>query len=230
MTAAKQDWSWKSFIWDFLFVVLLPLLCFVLDPIFIEWPEPTRYALYALVTTLSVMFWLSCIPKRVQWFNQLLNGSLLLGALLASAIGVLLLPMTLIGLFFIIGMLGLVPFGTAWRFKTRFFLNGGGLPRTSSAMILLSLGVMLPLFFPAILYREIDKRLERDIQAVRDRDPIIASVALKNLGENWFCQKNCASRVSQMFLDNGLTIPEPDFRRGFLDAMGEDYDSWNLND
>lgn len=107
------------------FGVVLPVVCLALDPIVfrssdallspIGSPVLGAYRVVGYSATVvgiaSLLIWITLRrPAGV------LAGSLAGGAAFALGLGLILLPFTLIGLFFIVGVLGLVPFGTAWVF------------------------------------------------------------------------------------------------------------------
>jgi len=114
-----------QFAFAILFGVVLPVVCLALDPVVFRSSDALLRPLgspmlgaYRVVgysaTALgiaSLLIWL--VLRRPA---GLLAGSLAGGAAFAFGLGVVLLPLTLIALFILIGVLGLVPFGTAWVF------------------------------------------------------------------------------------------------------------------
>jgi hypothetical protein len=108
---------------DIAFGVVLPVACFVFDPFafksfggrgLLESFQFYAYALSALeMTTLGV--WLAARGRLGEWASAA-GGVLLAGALFCFAIGVVLLPFSLIGLLFIIGVFGFMPFFTGFAY------------------------------------------------------------------------------------------------------------------
>ncbi len=108
---------------DIAFGVVLPVACFLLDPFVfknfggggrgeLESLQFFTYALAALeMTALGV--WLAARGRLGEWATAA-GGVLLAGALFCFAIGVVLLPFSLIGLLFIIGVFGFTPFFTGF--------------------------------------------------------------------------------------------------------------------
>jgi hypothetical protein len=105
---------------DVLFGVVLPVLCFEFDPLifkgnFLGEPLAGDYQLlvYAISTLqiTAMVVWLTC-RDRLKSFSGPIAGVLFLGGLFSLVIGVILLPVTLIGLFFVIGLAGFAPFFT----------------------------------------------------------------------------------------------------------------------
>jgi hypothetical protein len=107
------------------FGVVLPVVCLALDPVVfrssnallspIGSPVLGAYRVVgysaAAIGMASLLIWLV-----LQRSAGLMTGLLAGGAAFALGLGVVLLPFTLIGLFVVVGALGLVPFGTAWVF------------------------------------------------------------------------------------------------------------------
>ncbi len=112
-------------VFDVLFGIVAPILCFVFDPGVLR-PEgfglafgPALFADYAafvyIASALEILllavwlFW----GRHLRTATHLTGGMLMTGAILSGLIGLVLLPFTLMGLFFIIGVFGFVPFLTA---------------------------------------------------------------------------------------------------------------------
>lgn len=108
---------------DVIFGVLLPVACFVFDPFVFggfgsdrhgrfESYQFFTYALSALeMATLSV--WLFARGRLGEWASAA-GGVMLAGALFCYAVGIVLLPFSLLGLIIIIGALGFTPFFTGF--------------------------------------------------------------------------------------------------------------------
>lgn len=107
------------------FGVALPIVCLTLDPVvfrssdvLLDAVRPPVLGAFrvaghsaAAIGMASLLVWL--VLRRPA---GLMAGLLAGGAALALGLGLVLLPLTLIGLFVGVGGLGLVPFGTAWVF------------------------------------------------------------------------------------------------------------------
>ncbi len=105
---------------DVVFGVLMPLCCFYLDPGIVRRGFSTPLGelsifIYAFsgfaILTLSI--WL-VFGHRMRLLTAMFGGVLLAGAVISFSIGVIILPLTLIGILFVIGVLGLVPFITGF--------------------------------------------------------------------------------------------------------------------
>jgi hypothetical protein len=127
-TSARSEHRWVVAGW--IFGVVLPLACFALDgevrilftlgaPTDNDGPMPLLGAAWRLPVTASVglglfalgiWLWQRGRSRSVAW---VLSPLLIYGFGVAFAVGVALLPYTLIGCFAGIGLLGFIPFGTA---------------------------------------------------------------------------------------------------------------------
>lgn len=102
---------------DWIFGVVMPVTCIFLDPVFFSthnesqpiWGafKPFVYLL-SFTAILAMMAWLIW-GSRLKWLNALLGGLFLAGAVVAFAVGVFMLPYSLIGLIILIGALGFTP-------------------------------------------------------------------------------------------------------------------------
>ncbi len=103
--------------------VIMPILCFYFDPgilrnsslgigLPIRQASVSIYILSALaIPTLVLWLWLG--PRLKHW-SGFVGGVLLAGAILSFTIGVVIFPLTFIGLIMLVGVLGFVPFLTAF--------------------------------------------------------------------------------------------------------------------
>lgn len=110
-TAAQKNFDWA-------FGVILPVVCFVFDPLVFKGGaaefgaiKPFAYLLsFALVMTTSAqLIW----GEKLKWLNAFSAGLFAVGAAISFCIGICLLPLSLIGLVFIIGILGFTPLFTS---------------------------------------------------------------------------------------------------------------------
>jgi hypothetical protein len=103
--------------------VIAPILCFIIDPIvftddFSLVPsELTRYRVFVYVfSALSILALLVFLTRKVRSspLNAIIAGILLSGALLSLTIGIMILPLSVLGLLVFIGILGFTPFVTTF--------------------------------------------------------------------------------------------------------------------
>jgi hypothetical protein len=107
---------------DVAFGVVLPVACFVSDPLVFKnfnggggLLENFRFFAYALsgLEMVALGVWLAARGRLGEWALAA-GGVLLAGALFCFLIGVVLLPFSLLGLLFVVGVLGFTPFFTGF--------------------------------------------------------------------------------------------------------------------
>lgn len=109
-------------LFDGIFGVILPVLCFAADPIvfkgdFLHGPFFGEYQVLAYLTSaieIAVFIAWRSLREHLTTFSAPLAGVLFAGGLFSTAIGVLILPLSVLGLMFLVGVLGFVPFLTAF--------------------------------------------------------------------------------------------------------------------
>lgn len=112
----KADWT---------FGVGLPLLCVVADPIVFSGHGSLLgdYKIFAYVLSSVSIFgmagWL-LLGDRLGWLRPFLGGFFVAGAAVSAAVGLYILPYSIMGMFLLIGFLGFTPLISAWI----FFRNG----------------------------------------------------------------------------------------------------------
>lgn len=103
---------------DWVFGVALPLVCFAADPLVFRSWQGSGYAMmgeykifaYALsiVSIMSMAAWLLW-GQRLGELRPYLGGLFLAGSVVSLIVGLVLLPLSLIGIFFFWGLLGFTP-------------------------------------------------------------------------------------------------------------------------
>ena len=166
-------------VFDVFFGVLLPVVCLVADPIVFKGGSLmgggtfARYALPAYLflggSILAMAFWLATRRPAL-----LLAGPFFVGGVVALGVGVVLLPLSLVMAIVGIGLLGLVPFGTAVTFL-RNGVRAGHAARArrpgphvvAVALLLAALAVGVP----AGAHRFVERRLSQALTAAVSADP-----------------------------------------------------------
>lgn len=104
-------------IFDWIFGVILPVICFTFDPIVFESAgvgksylgnyKPFAYILsfISVMAMSSFLIW----GKKLKWVNGLLAGLFITGSIISFSVGLFILPISLIGLIILIGALGFTP-------------------------------------------------------------------------------------------------------------------------
>ncbi|HEV7646149.1 MAG TPA: hypothetical protein VGO50_19590 [Pyrinomonadaceae bacterium] len=107
---------------DWLFGVILPTFCFAFDPfIFREWGGHKGllgdYQTFAYVLSFTLIMANAALLLFGGWFkksNIYLSGLFAVGGIVALAIGLVLLPFSILGSIFLIGILGFTPLFTSF--------------------------------------------------------------------------------------------------------------------
>jgi hypothetical protein len=128
--------TYAQTLFDALFGIVAPVLCFVFDPIVFRSSEfgsalLVDYQAFAyLVSGVEILFLIIWMVwgRNARQATRLAGGILMAGAVFSGLIGILILPFTLMGLMLGIGVLGFIPFLTALVYlrnaKSAFQLAG----------------------------------------------------------------------------------------------------------
>ena len=106
---------------DWLFGLIMPAICFYFDPFVFRSEtggallERYQFSTYMIsgLAIMAMVTWLLFAPKLAV-LNSLFSGLFAISGVIALTIGIILFPFSLIGMFFIIGVLGYVPFFTSF--------------------------------------------------------------------------------------------------------------------
>ncbi len=109
-------------LFDGIFGVIFPVLCFVADPVVFKgtilgFPWLGDYQVLAYLVgaiEMGVFIVWRTFRKQLTTFSAPFAGVLFAGALFSTAIGIAILPLSLFGLLLVIGILGFTPFLTAF--------------------------------------------------------------------------------------------------------------------
>jgi hypothetical protein len=133
---------------DLLGGVFLPLLVVYYDPFFLGPNRSSHWQVlvYALLgfQISALLVWLFA-QWRLALLSGLFAGIFLAGAIMAFGCGMLLLPMSLIGLFVVLGLGGFAPFITSYVFL-RNYLLARKLAYCQDRRLLATLSILLGLF------------------------------------------------------------------------------------
>jgi hypothetical protein len=111
-----------QYLFDGAFGVIAPVLCFVADPVVFKgvilgtpWLEKYQLLAYLMSAVAMAVFivWRTC-RTQVATFSAPFAGVFIAGGMLSASIGIAILPLTLFGLLFVLGIFGFVPFLTAF--------------------------------------------------------------------------------------------------------------------
>lgn len=180
-----------QFAFDVVFGIFLPMLCFIFDPLFFHtWLIDDAlfggFQLFAYgvagIEIITLLLWL--LQKQLPQGAGKIYGSLLLaGGLFSFALGIILLPFTIIGLMFLIGILGFVPFFTGfvfWRNGIRALKQAGWGIDFENVFLAIVLGGIFALGAPFAFQLTVWHSTEKWIQQISEDDPK-ANLAIKQM-------------------------------------------------
>ena len=114
----------KQKVFDGIFGVVLPVICFLFDPIVFKggiWgfsdPFFGSYKAFAYILSFALVMALLAFlmfGEKLKWLNGLLSGLFAVGALISLAIGIVISPISILGLIVLIGVLGFTPLFTGF--------------------------------------------------------------------------------------------------------------------
>jgi hypothetical protein len=180
-------------VFDVIFGIILPLLCFIFDPVVFHsnrlvgktWLSSYQLFAYAVagLEMATLLAWLSFGERLRAWCGGL-GGVLMAGGFFSFVIGLVLLPLSIIGLIILIGILGFTPFLTSlvylrngWRALHRQDERTGDISFTAAIL----LGAALALGVPATFHWSMTRMLTRDLRAVLAGDERWAESAAHRL-------------------------------------------------
>ena len=111
----------KQKTYDWIFGVILPVICFAFDPIVFKGgiSGPAMFANYkpfAYLLSFACVMGLAArliFGEKLKWLNGFLAGLFFLGGVISLGVGIVLFPLSLLGLMILIGALGFTPLFTA---------------------------------------------------------------------------------------------------------------------
>lgn len=188
----QQETTLARLIFDLTVGIVLPVLCLAFDPVvfrngMLGPPVAGRFQVFAYsliaVEIIALAVWLTVGERAGEWCG-VLGGIMFAGALFSMFVGICLLPLSLIGLMFLIGILGFTPFLTAFiyvRNARRALRSAGARMTRAGFFITLILGVTLAFGAPAFAHWRIGKLIERSMAEVLAGDDSQAKAAARRL-------------------------------------------------
>lgn len=166
--------SQKRFDWTF--GVIMPIVCFVFDPTVFKgnifsgtaelgFAKPFAYILsFSLIMAMSAwLIW----GEKLKWLNAFLAGLFAVGAGISFVIGVILSPLSLIGLIIFIGILGFTPLLTAIvYFRSAFRAFQSAKPFLEKSVLRYSF--VLATIFSFVVPYVVNVEIQKSINAMLD--------------------------------------------------------------
>lgn len=178
----------KQTIFDWIFGVGLPVICFVFDPIVFKNNglgnailgnfKPFAYLL-SFISVMAMSAWLIW-GEKLKWLNAFLAGAFAIGGIISLAVGIVLIPFSLLGLIFLIGILGFTPLVSAIVFlrnAVRAFHMAKPFFNKPTLVYSMVLSAIFSLTLPAVVNLEI----KRSLNNVRNGDAEMIRAERKKL-------------------------------------------------
>lgn len=220
---------------DVTFGLILPVMCLVADPIvFKSFPifGPAfleDYQLFAyVVCTVEMGFFLvwRTFPQKVNWLSPLFAGVFLGGACFSLVIGVAMLPLTVWALLIFIGLLGLIPFASAFvylRNSIRAMRAQANLPLASRITTATFSGVLMisSLIFASVY---VESSISTTMGTVIYGNAIEAEAATNRLKWFRFIPLKETNRLAQAYGNEWDQEKKATLARVYWEITGEDAD------
>ncbi|MDX6305228.1 MAG: hypothetical protein QOI77_2197 [Blastocatellia bacterium] len=180
-------------VFDIAFGIVGPILCFAFDPLVFRggiggdplFADIKIYVyLFSGLEVLILSFWLLARAGFQLW-NDLSGAALLVGGVFCLAAGLILLPFSLMGLMFGVGIFGFTPFVTGIVYL-RNGIRALRSPRTDtsafSRVATVLLGSLVAIGAPLLLGVAIHGAVESSVDEIVHGDPSHASAAAHRIG------------------------------------------------
>jgi hypothetical protein len=223
---------------DTVFAVVLPILFLVLDPIVFKGPrmlgpgyledyQLMAYLFCSLETGLFLTWRTFRLPLRR--FSSVFGGVFFVGAIFSTVIGILILPLSLLGLMLVIGVLGFTPFVTAFVFlrngirAARININGAALHSRLSAAVLsgvLAFGV------PVAAQAKVECDVSAAIETLISGSAPEAEAAAQRLKTHHFVSHKHSDDIVTAYANTRDPAKRALLERAYKDITGETIE-WN---
>jgi hypothetical protein len=204
-----HDSTTHQIVFDVMFGILMPLACFYLDPGIIQSGmfdrdlrmishAPLVYSISA-IAMFTLMIWLA-FATRIKAAGAIFAGVFVSGAVCSFTIGIIILPITFLGLFIIIGVLGFVPFFTGFvylRNAIRAIGSANPFIGRSAVAAATSVGLLFAAGLPAAGEFAISSIVKRSMnQILAHEDPASFEVAVQRIKRvRWAVDRNLLVRA-----------------------------------
>lgn len=221
-------------IFDVVFGILMPVLCFLLDPGIIRGnggagvinPPLAKYSL--LVYGLSALaiptlgFWL-LFQRRIKTWGGLIAGVLLVAAACSFVIGLIILPLSIMALIIVIGLLGFTPLVTSFvyiRNTVRAFHRAEVYMTRTRVMGSLLSAALLVILVPVTAHWTVSQIATSSIQEILRNDPASIDGAVNRIKYLKWCVN--LDPVMLAYEREGDPIRKERLARAYNQITGED--------
>lgn len=222
---------------DIFFGIAAPVLCFVADPIVFSSQFGLggeavlgRYQLFAyLVSAIAMValaIWL-CFEDYLQPYSFVLGGVFVSSAIFSTIIGLIILPYSLLGVLFVIGLAGFTPFLTAFVYVRNAIRALRGPAQTTLGLkvagALCAASIMIGL--PAIISYQVEVTVSQSIDALLNGDVVHAEAAVNRLRWLPFIPEHSLDSVVLTYGREQDTKKKEILKKYYRDVTGQDVES-----
>ena len=224
---------------DNVFAIVLPILFLVVDPIVFKSPGGflgpgylEDYQLLAyLFCSLEIGLFLTWRTFRLplRRFSSVFAGAFLVGAIFSTIIGVVILPLSLVGLVVVIGVLGFTPFITAFVFlrngirAARININSAALHSRLSAAVLSG---VLAFGMPVIAQAKVESDVAAAVDALISGTQPEAEAAAQRLRKHRFVSHKHRNEIVDAYANTFDPAKRALLERTYREITGEKIE-WN---
>jgi len=186
---------------DVIMGIWLPLFCLIFDPIvFIYFLSSYHLFAYFLIglEIATLTLWLVFGMRLIRWAG-LIAGILFSGALFALILGIVLLPLSIIGLIFLIGLFGFAPFFTfvifyhhgKQAFKQAYHAHLNRVWLHTSFV----LGISFAILIPTGVQLGTHQIISHSIKIILEGEPQTITSATQRLQLIFWCRESCFDEI-----------------------------------
>lgn len=231
----EPDRTRKQQVFDLAFGVVGPILCLVVDPgvftsngIFGEALLGEYQFLAYLISAveISALFIWLCFERHVHDYGAVFGGIFLAGTAFSTVVGILILPYSLMGLFFIIGLAGFTPFFTSFvylRNAIKAFQSASEVRTEWKAIGGLVAG-LFALGFPVIVNYQISTTVALAVDELLKGDVRHVQSAVDRLGWIPFVPETSLNRLVTAYQREQDPSKKEVLKRFYKNATGKDID------
>jgi len=218
---------------DSIFGVILPVLCFMGDPVVLKGGMliPPMYEKFQLVVYListvemgAFLVWRT-FPKQASGFASIFAGVFFAGAVFSAVMGLAMLPLTLFALLFVIGILGFIPFLTAFvylRSGVRAFRVALHDPRASRRLAGMVLGATLAIALPHFATTQWEAIVSSSVNTLIYGNATEADAAARRLKRLRIIPAAYRNRIAEAYGNEFDPVKRERLRRAYDDITGKD--------
>ena len=219
---------------DSIFAIVLPILFLVLDPFVFKSPgflgpaylEDYQLPAY-LFCSLEIGLFLTWRTFRLplRRFSSAFAGAFFAGAIFAMVIGVVILPFSLLGLMFVLGVFGFTPFVTAFVFlrngvrAARININGAAL---LSRLSFAALSAALVIGMPSAVYAKVESDVSSLVNTIVSGNAPEAELAAQRLKSYRFVSRSHYDGIVAAYANESNTTKRAMLERTYREITGEE--------